>query len=229
MTFSIVARCRHSGQFGAAVCSSSPAVAARCIRAQAGIGAVASQNITDPSLGTRSLGLLAAGASAGEALEQLAGSAPHVEYRQLMAVDARGGSAVFTGRAGLGVLGEARGPDAACAGNLLADAGVPQAMLDAFVASADWAGAPALADRLLFAMRAGLDAGGEAGPVHSAGLLIVDRVAWPVADLRIDWSVGDPIAELAALWSLFAPQMHSYTQRALDPSGAPSYGVAGDP
>ena len=51
MTFSIVARCARTGQFGMAISSSSPAVAARCAHIRAGVGAVASQNITDPALG----------------------------------------------------------------------------------------------------------------------------------------------------------------------------------
>lgn len=57
---------------------------------------------------------------------------------------------------------------------------------------------------------------------------LVREVDWPVADLRIDWTEGDPIAELAALWTLYAPQLDAYVTRALDPSAAPSYGVPGD-
>ena len=85
-----------------------------------------------------------------------------------------------------------------------------------------------LGDRLLTAMRAGLDAGGEAGPIHSAGMKLVRDVAWPVADLRVDWTEGDPIAELGQLWQLYAPQLDAYVTRALDPREAPSYGVPGD-
>ena len=85
-----------------------------------------------------------------------------------------------------------------------------------------------LGDRLLIAMQAALDAGGEAGPIHSAGMKLVREVAWPVADLRVDWTEGDPIAELAALWKLYAPQLDAYVTRAIDPRQAPSYGVPGD-
>ena len=85
-----------------------------------------------------------------------------------------------------------------------------------------------LGDRLLAAMGAGLAAGGESGPIHSAGLRLVDGVPWPVADLRVDWSETCPIEGLAALWTLYRPQMDSYVTRALDPSSAPSYGVPGD-
>jgi uncharacterized Ntn-hydrolase superfamily protein len=73
----------------------------------------------------------------------------------------------------------------------------------------------------------GLAAGGEEGPVHSAGLVLVDRVPWNVADLRVDWS-EDPIGDLARLWELWKPQMNDYLTRALNPTAAPSYGVPGD-
>jgi len=223
MTFSIVARCAQTGQLGAAVSSSSPAVAARCIRTRAGVGAVASQNVTDPSLGDKALDLMARGASAVQALDILRSSAPHIEYRQLALIDAQGGTAGFSGAGGLGVVALAQGVDAVCAGNLLAHSEVPARMLAAFESAPG-----ALAERLLAAMQAGLHSGGEAGPVHSAGLLVVDDVPWPVVDLRVDWTEGNPIDALAELWAQFAPQVASYRQRALDPSQAPSYGVPGD-
>ena len=53
-------------------------------------------------------------------------------------------------------------------------------------------------------------------------------VAWPVADLRVDWTEDCPIAGLAALWDLYRPQLDAYVTRALDPVSAPSYGVPGD-
>ena len=73
----------------------------------------------------------------------------------------------------------------------------------------------------------GLDAGGEEGPVRSAGLVVCGAVAWPETDLRVDWH-DRPIAELAGLWRLWEPQAADYMTRALDPAAAPSYGVPGD-
>lgn len=223
MTFSIVARCRETGMFGVAVASSSPAVAARCAHARAGVGAVASQNVTDPMLGVRALDLMERGARAAEAVAILRRTAPHADYRQILAVDAEGGAAIHSGPKALGLWAEARGADVACGGNLLADEGVPAAMVAAFAAASG-----PLGDRLLEAMRAALDLGGEAGPIHSAGMKLVREVDWPVADLRVDWTEGDPIAELAALWARYAPQLDAYVTRARDPREAPSYGVPGD-
>ena len=86
-----------------------------------------------------------------------------------------------------------------------------------------------LGDRLIAALRAGRDAGGEAGPVHSAGLLMVDADTWPCAELRADWTDPDcAIEAVARAWDVYAPQMAAYLQRAIDPREAPSYGVPGD-
>ena len=71
MTFSVVARCAETGMFGLAITSSSPAVAARCSYARAGVGAVASQNVTDPSLGPFVLESMAAGNNASAAVKHL--------------------------------------------------------------------------------------------------------------------------------------------------------------
>ncbi|TMV74968.1 DUF1028 domain-containing protein, partial [Thioclava sp. BHET1] len=108
--------------------------------------------------------------------------------------------------------------------NLLADVTVPAEMVAAF----EVAEGP-LGDQLIAAMEAGLAAGGEAGPVHSAGLLIVDRESWPYAELRIDWlDEACPIAALRRAWEIYAPQAGDYVTRALNPAAAPSYGVPGD-
>lgn len=224
MTFSIAARCARTGRFGVAISSSSPAVAARCAYARAGVGAACSQNITDPRLGPRLLDLMEGGLSAADAIAAVTGAEPMIAYRQLTAIDAAGRTATYSGDGTLGVHDAAEGVDCVAAGNLLADPGVPRAMAAAFAATPD----AEIGDRLMNALAAGLAAGGEAGPVHSAGLYVVDRVPWPVADLRVDWSEEDPIAELALLWALYKPQERAYLDRALNPGGALSYGVPGD-
>ncbi len=224
MTFSIAARCQKTGMFGLAVSSSSPAVAARCAFARAGVGAVASQNITDPSLGPRLLDLMALGASASEAIAVVRTSTEHIQYRQLTAIDDKGRGASFSGEHTLGIHATASGENVVCAGNLLSSKGIPESMVNAFVGSEGH-----LADRLLLAMNAAMLAGGEAGPVHSAGLLLVDKVSWPIASLRIDWhDAAKPIDELDKLWRLYSPQLGDYVARAQNPSEAPSYGVPGD-
>jgi uncharacterized Ntn-hydrolase superfamily protein len=73
-----------------------------------------------------------------------------------------------------------------------------------------------------------LTLGGEAGPIRSAGLLVVREVSWPIIDLRIDWHDA-PVTALAALYEVYAPQVEDYVRRALDPASAPAFHVAGDP
>jgi uncharacterized Ntn-hydrolase superfamily protein len=138
-------------------------------------------------------------------------------------IDAAGRTACFSGDHVLGCHGSAAGVDVVSAGNLLAHKDVPRAIVDAFEGSVGLD----LGARVLAAMQAGLDAGGEAGPIHSAGMKLVDKVAWPIADLRVDWSDA-PLAELTKLWTVFEPQMDAYVTRALNPTEAPSYGVPGD-
>lgn len=226
MTFSIVARCERTGMFGVAVTSSSPAVAARCAFACANVGAVATQNITDPRLGPQLLDQLAVGDTAESALSNLRDSTPNLDFRQLLCIGRNGDTAVFSGTKILGTWSEKTSQNAAAAGNLLANEHVPAAMITSFHESNHKN--KHLSDRLIEALFTGLHAGGEAGPVHSAGLLVVDDVDWPIVDLRIDWSDSCPVQELSNLWRLYQPQMNDYVTRALNPSAAPSYGVPGD-
>ncbi|MEM7069487.1 MAG: DUF1028 domain-containing protein [Pseudomonadota bacterium] len=223
MTFSLVARCEKTGMFGLAISSSSPAVAARCSYARAGVGAVASQNITDPTLGPLTLDLMQQTLSAEEAVKEVVKRGKHIDYRQVLAVDQNGKTAIHSGPNSLGIWTQAQSLNVASGGNLLANDQIPQAIVDGFLGSQGHIG-----DRLIAAMRAGLEAGGEAGPVHSAGMKIVDKVSWPVADLRCDWTEDCPIENIAAAWEIYKPQLDAYIQRALDPREAPSYGVPGD-
>jgi uncharacterized Ntn-hydrolase superfamily protein len=223
MTFSVAARCGKSGQFAVAVASSSPAVAARCAYARSGAGAVTTQNVTDPRLGPLGLDLMERGLSANAACEELQARAGHIEFRQLTLVDRHGRTAVYSGAQTLGRHASAQGRDVVAAGNMLAHEGVPAAIVAAFEAATDHD----FASRILRAMQAGLAAGGEAGPIRSCGLVVVDEVAWPIADLRVDWHDA-PLTALGELWSVWRPQMADYVTRALDPTAAPSYGVPGN-
>ncbi|HHG5368203.1 TPA: DUF1028 domain-containing protein [Pseudomonas aeruginosa] len=224
MTFSIIGRCSETGQLGIAISSSSIAVGARCPWVRAGVGAVATQNVTLPALGPQILDLLE-----NESLEPAAAldRALHTngwsQYRQVTVIDGDGRIAMFSGKESLGVHNAVAGDQCAAAGNLLTSVDVIFAMVQAFE------NVPGqLADRLLAAMHAALAAGGEVGPVHSAAIKIVGDLIWPIVDLRVDWSDEDPISQLDSLWQAYKPQMQDYLSRALDPTAAPSYGVPGD-
>ena len=222
MTFSIAARCAETGAFGVAITSSSICVASRCAFVRAGTGAALTQNVTDPRLGARALDLMAEGLSAADALARVVREAEHIRWRQLAAVDRAGDTAHHTGAKALGTHAVAEGQGCIALGNLLAGPGVPRAMIAGFTNAAG-----PFAERLLIGLESGLAAGGEEGPVRSAGLLVADRQPWPVADLRVDWH-DRPIPALRALWTEYAPQLDAYVIRALDPDAAPTFGVPGN-
>ncbi|RKR45299.1 DUF1028 domain-containing protein [Paraburkholderia sp. BL17N1] len=224
MTFSIVGHCPQSGQLGIAISSSSIAVGARCPWVRAGVGAVATQNVTLPALGPQILDLLEhEQLDPTAALDRMLGASEWSEYRQVTVIDAQGRTAFFSGKEALGTYHAVAGKQCVAAGNMLASVDVIEAMLPAFERATG-----TLADRLLAGMHAAIAAGGEAGPVHSAALKIVGDVSWPIVDLRVDWADDDPIGQLAALWQAYRPQMQDYLTRALNPTAAPSYGVPGN-
>lgn len=224
MTFSIAGHCTRTGMFGVAITTSSICVGARCPHVRAGVGAVATQNVTDPTLGPKVLDAIAAGATAEKAVAAISGAAPFSEYRQLLAVDADGVTGHFTGAKILGTNMVSPGNHCIAAGNLLSSTAVPKAMTDTFAANPD----QHLAERLLRSLEAGVAAGGEEGPVHSAALIVAHEQPFPLVDLRCDWDDENPIARLRGLWEAYQGEMQAYLDRALNPSAAPSYGVPGD-
>ena len=222
MTFSLAGRCAETGMLGAVISTSSPAVGARCIWVRADAGVVLTQNVTNPALGPLGCSQMAEGKDAEVVLQVLLDFEAHPAYRQLALLDGAGKTAVFSGAETLGIHATAQGQDCVAAGNLLANTAVPQAMVNRFETATGH-----LAERLLAAIEAGEAAGGEMGPVHSAALLVYDTQTWPIASLRVDWDDA-PITKLREVWNVYQPQMADYILRAVEPAGAPSYGVPGD-
>jgi uncharacterized Ntn-hydrolase superfamily protein len=213
---------------GGAVTSSSICVASRCLFTRSGIGAALTQNITDPELGQRMLDLLENGANsngmyrAKNVISQVVADTDYIDWRQLVLLDSSGNSAIHSGAKALGKHASAQGFQCAAAANLLANEQVPQAMVTAFEKSSGH-----LALRLINALEAGISAGGEEGPVRSAGVQVAHEVSWPVVDLRVDWD-DDPISKLRTIWDEYKPQLDAYVTRAINPESAPSFGVPGD-
>jgi len=225
MTFSIVARDPQSKRVGIAITTSSIAVGSRCPWVRSGVGAVATQNITDPMLGSRLLDLLEQGMTADRALERITSNEPNIEYRQLTLVDISGNVSHFSGQHILGINAVAAAENCVAAGNLLANTSVPQAIVTHFVNRQKDLH---LAQVLIESLKAGIAAGGEQGSVHSASVMVAHEQPWPEVDLRIDWTDDDPIEALYRLWQAYAPQSQDYITRAVSPQAAPSYGVPGD-
>tara|TARA_B110000116_G_scaffold15955_1_gene12912 strand:- start:83 stop:760 length:678 start_codon:yes stop_codon:yes gene_type:complete len=224
MTFSLIGRCEKTNMVGVAISSSSISVASRCPWVRAGVGAASTQNVTDPSLGNLMLDYLEKGLTVNEVINKIIKEQKYIEYRQLLLIDNKGNTSQHTGSKILGISGLEKGPNCIAAGNMLKSKKIPKAMIDNFANNSD----THLAERLLLALKAGLEEGGEEGPVHSAGIKVADNTSWPLVDLRIDWLENQPIEKLYKLWKAFEPQMKDYKSRALNPSEAPSYGVPGD-
>lgn len=214
MTCAILARCADTGQLGIGVVSSLLAVTGRCAFVQAQVGVVAVQSMADPRLGPAALKLLAGGYRPEAVLRAFDRTEEAFEYRQVAVVNARGATAVHSGSLATGTCGAAEAESCCALGNRLVDRAVPERMVEACVRTRG-----ELSDRLIAALRAAVADGG-AGTVHAAGLLVAEREPWPLVDLRIDWTAGDPVAELDHLWHLWRPQMRGYLDRALDPASA---------
>ena len=224
MTFSITGHCARTGMAGGAITTSSICVGSRCPHARAGVGAVATQNVTDPTLADRVFERLEAGETATEAVAAVMDGRVNADYRQLAVVDMAGRTGHFTGSHILGTNRVVEGDHCIAAGNLLSTLEVPAAMVAGFEANPE----AHLADRLLRGLEAGLAAGGEEGPVRSAALVVHHDQPFALVDLRCDWDEDDPVVVLRRLWTDYEPQMQPYLDRAVNPGAAPSYGVAGD-
>lgn len=196
-TFSIVARDRGTGQLGIAVSTKVPAVGSMCPFIRFGVGAVSTQAWVNPYLGPRVLERLAQGADAQGALDAVIAEEVDSEIRQVGVVDADGRSAAFTGEGTDPWTGHRTGPDYSVQGNMLVDEHTVIAMAEAFV---DTEGEP-LAERLLQALEAGQEAGGDRRGRQSAALLVRGPEVYAVADLRVD-EHPDPVAELRRIYEV---------------------------
>ena len=223
MTYSISAVCEKTQMVGVAIATSSIAVGSRCPWVRAFAGAVSTQNITDPTIGTEILDLMGKGSSAENALSLVMKGRPNASFRQVAAIDRNGNTANFEGSDILGIHSVSSGINCIAAGNLLSNEIVTEEMVKSFENSDHLD----FADRLLRSLETGFQVGGEEGPEHSATLLVAHEYSWPLVDLRVDWS-ETPVNDLRDLWNLYQPQMQDYVTRAINPSSAPSYGVPGD-
>jgi uncharacterized Ntn-hydrolase superfamily protein len=202
VTFSLVAHDAADGRLGVAVATCALAVGRSVPWARGGVGAIATQAHTDRAYGARGLDLLAGGASPEAALHQLLAEDTDADARQVALVDRHGRVSAWTGGSCLSACGHVTGDGFAAQGNMLASRSVVPTMAEAFVAADG-----ELADRLLVALAAAEDAGGDVRGRQSAALLVVadeptDRPwdAVPV-DLRVD-DAAEPVAELRRLFEL---------------------------
>jgi uncharacterized Ntn-hydrolase superfamily protein len=215
MTFSIAGRCQRTGMLGCVVTTSAMAVGSRCAWAEAGVGAVLTQNRTDPRLGPRILDSLKRGKAPEAIVKELEASEPGLKWRQLAVMAANGKAAFFNGGMITSIAKGRVGRDCVAAGNILRTTQVVDAMVESFEQNE---GQP-LAERLMRAIEAGHGAGGELKQLKSAGLLVVHKESFAFVDLRVDLS-SRPLEELRFLWELYQPTANDYVVRAVDPDRA---------
>ena len=212
-TFSVIGRCERSGMFGIAIATSEMAVGSRCIHVAPGVGAIITQASTNPRLGHLGLNLLRAGYSAPRVLEEIAASDRFVERRQLGCLDTSGHTAARTGADNKAWAGHRTDRNVVVAANMVAGAGVADAMFTAFQRGADLP----LWERLLASLEAGKAAGGQPNGEVSSGLYVVDREPYALVDLRVDLH-PTPVVELRRLADTYFPLVDYYNLRPRDPN-----------
>jgi len=201
-TFSIVACDLNEKAWGVAVASKFPAVGAVVPWAQAGAGAVATQSFANTSFGPRGLEMLASGLSAEDTLSRLLADDPEREHRQVGIVDARGGSATFTGEVCFAWAGGVNGPCYSIQGNILFSDQVVPTMQRTFLETNG-----ELPERLHKALLAGDRAGGDRRGRQSAAIYAVKPLGGygGYIDRWIDYRVddhSDPVLRLGELLEL---------------------------
>ena len=200
-TFSMVARCERAGELGVCVSTAVPAVGAIVPHAELGVAAIATQATSNVTYGVKGLQLIKLGLSPSSALEALLREDEGREVRQVIMIDKDGRTAAFTGRETVEWRGHLTGRNYATAGNMLVGRQVIEAMAKAF----ESAEAP-LEERLMRALEAGQNAGGDKRGRVSAALLVRKRLEAnslrPWIDLRVD-EHPDPVAELRRVYEVF--------------------------
>ncbi len=218
MTFSIIGKCAQTGAFGAAITTSDLAVGGRCVRLAHGKGAVLSQHRTDSRLGDLGLALLREGLDANEVLARICASSETIEWRQVGVLDASGRAAAYHGRRMYSIYAHSARPNCLALGNILDNDRVTTNMAEAFEAHPD---AP-LAARLMTALEAGRDTGGEVmGELKSAALRVSGEHGIDACDLRVDISEQDAVSDLRALFSAYTDREDRLRQVALTPDQVP--------
>jgi uncharacterized Ntn-hydrolase superfamily protein len=208
-TFSIVARDTVTGETGVAVQSHWFSVGTSVSWAEAGVGAVATQSFVNKSFGIRGLNLLRNGLTAQEALDSLLKDDEGREVRQVAIVDTRGNVATHTGKSCIDYAGHIKGNNFSVQSNMMLTDKVPAAMATAFEKNS----AKPLAERMLLALEAGQDAGGDIRGKQSAAIIVVparsEGKPWDerTVDLRVDDHPA-PIKELRRLYNVQVAYQH---------------------
>lgn len=211
MTFSIVARCPRTGMLGVGTSSKALSAGGGVPHCRASVGAIASQAFSNPYLGIDGLDLLGQGLPAERVMDRVIESDAGRDLRQLAIVDKDSRVAAYTGERCIDWAGHVAGGGYVCLGNILTGEDVVKAMATAFERSVD----EGLPERLMRALEAGQDAGGDRRGRQSAGIQVVRTEEYPYCDLRVDDHL-DPVPELRrvlAIWQQDEPLLQAEPRR----------------
>lgn len=202
MTFSVVARCERTGQIGVGASTAMQSVGKLACHAVHGVGAIVSQALLNPYLAYDGLRLLEQGASADEALERVLAVDPDVDSRQVGVVDMQGRTAAWTGAKTIEWSGQMEGRNFSTQGNRLAG---PQ-VLERLVQTMNETEHLDLAERIVLALEAGDEVGGDTKGERSANVMVFSDEEYPLCDIRID-DHDEPIHELRRLFKLYQDEI----------------------
>lgn len=194
MTFSICAYDPATGQVGVGAITAMLGVGKLVSHARAGVGAVASQAMMNPYLALDSLGLMATGRTAQEALDEVISRDDGRDYRQVGVVDTQGNTAAWTGARAAGWAGHLHRGTAVAQGNRLVGIETLEATVDAFHENPELD----LAHRILRALQAGEATGADTKGSLSGAIYVVDTEQYALWDVRVDHA-DDPAAALESL------------------------------
>ncbi len=216
MTFSILGYCKRTGKAGFCQATSTPAVGWRITDVIPGRGIVTVQAMGDYRRLQVAKKLIEFGHTPDKVLKDLCEGDPYFEFRQFAILDFYGHAAVRTGSKTRSWAGEIVGPGYVATGNVLVGENVVKAMSDAYLASES----EELEERLMRAVEAGRDAGGQEEGQTSAAIVMYGRHEFPLVNLRADVS-AEPVGELRRNFDWFKPLIEYYEKRTVDPESVP--------
>lgn len=208
MTFSITARCKKTGMLGVAVSTARPSVGSLAVYVKANVGAIATQAALNPYFGIDGLTYLEQGLSATEVMERVKSEDEEYERRQLAIVDNQGRTAGYTGDDTVPWAGHYFGDQFVVAGNMLVGEEVVKAMAETYETS----DIEFLPERLLAALHAGQNAGGDKRGRQSAALRVVDKLDYPLVDVRAD-DHPNPVDELERVYQVYKSELFPYLEQ----------------
>jgi uncharacterized Ntn-hydrolase superfamily protein len=218
MTFTILGFCKRTGKAGFCQTTSTPAVGWRCTDVVLHRGLVTVQAHGDYRQLLIAKRLMELGLGPAKVLKDLQEGDKFAEYRQIAILDFRGNSAVFTGSKAYKWAGEVVGEDHITTGNVLVGEQVVKSMSEAFKKSEG----DELEERLLKAVEAGRDAGGQPDGQTSSALVVYEKEEFPIVNLRVDAAL-EPVGELRKVFNWFKPLIPYYVARTNDPSSVPRF------